>query len=522
MTIAVPIPHAEWRAAESLLSLISHDETAPAGQVRLRCDGHVRRWYATDSFRAAYRDGGADPELYDVGVSPALVRFAVAMGDDDTDIELHVDEDEDRVGVVTPTTSMWTDDLGHRYPDIESQQADADDIAGAASIDALSLHKLVVSARTQRQSSDDDGEFGGAFWICIVDGEFRARTEWPDCGASSFVMPVGDAQGDVVVQVDPWLLQSLIELFSPGETLRMSIPRFNEQPIVLAGPNVTAMLMPIRNEAARLREQVESTIEEVCGHLAVVPDDDGDYPLQRRSTPVYGRLADDDGTPVLHVFAVVLSGIPASPELMTELNDLNASSSFARLFHIDDQVLAEVDLAAATLDPYELDTAIRRIHEVAQTVIPTLAAVLGGELIEDPAVGRLRLYRDAVIEAEVMPGTLQPINGPDAGEWPFPGPVHVITGWNPQGISLGDQSHHDINVQIADDILRRGGRFVHGQGRSESGHHAEPSLVAWGITRYDAVDMGRRANQDAIFEVDADEVHLVSCVDGTVHSWPRV
>ena len=526
MLTTITIPHDEWRAAEALLSLITHDETAPIGQVRLRCDGHVRRWYATDSFRAAFTDGGGDTGLYDVGLSPSLVRFAVALGDDVTDVDLHIDteDDETRIGVVTAETALWTDDLGYSYPAIEAKlAADADDIAGTATIDAVALHQLVVSARTQRQSPGDDGEPApvAEFWIGIADGEFQASVDWPDCGSSQFTLRLDDAQGDVLVQVDPRLLQTLIELFSPGEALRLTIPRYNAQPVVLAGTSVTAMLMPIRNEAARRREQVEATINEVCGHLAVIPDDDGDYPLQRRSTPVFGRLTYDREVPVLQVFAVVLSGIEASAELMAELNDLNASSAFARLFHIGDQVLAEVDLAAATLDPYELDTAIRRIHEVAQTVIPTLAAVLGGELIEDPAVGRLRLYRDAVIEAEIMPGSLVAINGPDASEWVFPGSVHVITGWNPQGISLGDQSHHDINVQIADDILRRGGRFVHGQGRSESGHHAEPSLVAWGITRYDAVDMGRRANQDAIFEVDADEVRLVSCVDGTVHSWPR-
>ena len=115
-----------------------------------------------------------------------------------------------------------------------------------------------------------------------------------------------------------------------------------------------------------------------------------------------------------------------------------------------------------------------------------------------------------------------PLNGPDGVEaWPFPGPVHVITGWNPQGVSLGEQSHEDVNHRIASDILRLGGRFVHGAGRSTDSAQSEPSLIAWGLDRAIALRLGRQAMQDSIFEIDADNVHLLSCIDDRVSTWPR-
>jgi hypothetical protein len=101
------------------------------------------------------------------------------------------------------------------------------------------------------------------------------------------------------------------------------------------------------------------------------------------------------------------------------------------------------------------------------------------------------------------------LNGNEAvEEWPFPGPVHVITGWNPQGIARqGD----DINRMIAADVLAEGGQFVLGEGTSLDGLHSERSLVVWGITREFAAELGRRASQDAVFEIDDRTVRVVAC-----------
>lgn len=151
------------------------------------------------------------------------------------------------------------------------------------------------------------------------------------------------------------------------------------------------------------------------------------------------------------------------------------------------------------------------------------SVVLGGALVGDPDEERRAIYRTTIIDAEVTPGMSTTLNGPlGATVWPFPGVVHVITGWNPQGVVRDDESNSDINIRIAEDILRRGGRFVHGHGRSPDGQYVEPSVVAWGLSRDEAAGMGRRAKQDSIFEIDGDVVRLVSCFSSDVDEWPRI
>ena len=174
------------------------------------------------------------------------------------------------------------------------------------------------------------------------------------------------------------------------------------------------------------------------------------------------------------------------------------------------------------LDPEELQTVMRRIHNMAVEVTPTLSAVFGGTLVENPEEARKGEYRTTVLEIETFPGTWVALNGATADRtWNFPESIFVITGWSPQGVDLGEWEHEKANRTIANTITDIGGRFLHGHGRSPSGDHSEPSLFAWGISDADAMEIARRANQDAIFEVTANEVTLLSCVDGSRESWSR-
>ncbi len=522
----IEIPLDEWEAAQRLLPLITVDERAPLGQVRLTSNGSSRYWTATDSVRAAVIPGGADTSDYSIGISPNIVRFSTIAGGTADGARLVAREanGQQQFGVTGPGGSLWLDDMGHDFPDVLRSVPADDRIEGRATVVAREFHQLLHAAQEYREVNEDDpAYFPAEFWLGVKDGAVRVNVFWPNCGGTFYELVAGDCTGQVAVRINPSYLRSLIELFGPTDELQLRIPRFVSEPITLSNGETTALLMPIQQESEILRAKVESLIKEVCGPLAVIRDDDDDYPLQRRSTHLFARILFDADPATLQVFAVVLHSIEPTPDVLAELNDLNANMTYARLFHVDGQVLAEVDLAAETLDAHELRTAIRRIREVAEDIIPTLSAVHGGAIFEDPAAVRLSQYRAAIIEAEVTPGRMTAINGPEApAAWPFPGPVHVITGWNPQGVALSDSVQQDINLRIAEDIVRYHGRFVHGQGRSPDGEHTEPSLIAWGIDRDDAVTMGQRANQDSIFEIDESEVRLISCVDSQIEAWPRL
>lgn len=299
----------------------------------------------------------------------------------------------------------------------------------------------------------------------------------------------------------------------------VTIPKFVGRPVHFSGGDWTALVMPLASDWENARRHVETIIDSTLGFLALKRDSDGDYPLRRHGLPIFGRLV-EDGPLIFQVFAVVLQDVEESAELLKEINSLNAGLSQARIFHIENQVLAEVDLVAPSLDEIELVSAIDRIQEFATSIAPTLQIVHGGDDLLPPEEERWINYGDSIVSAEVLPGTLCELNGANAiADWPFPGPVFVLTGWNPQGVSVhGDYT----NSMIAADVLQAGGRLVMGQGAAIEGDHTEPSVIAWDINLELAKLLGRKASQDAIFMIDEETIHLIDCFNERRETWPRV
>jgi hypothetical protein len=514
------IPIEEWDRARRLYD-IARVERSGLGQIRLRSDGQVRRWYATDSVRAACLDGGPDREIYDIGLPPALLRFSLGESEVSEELDLIIDSEHRSITLRGSSSSVVVEDLAYPFPASEALRSSDIEVSGRAVIAAHQLHNAIGTAWTSKMADLDDGEMS-TFMLAVGNGVVELRViNRRACDAVATI--ICEATGDVEVEVNAQYLSSVVDLFRPDDELVLEIPRYSNNPIVLQSEGRWAILMPIMHPAAVIRQSVEATIEAELGPLAVRRDADGDYPLVRRLTPVYARLLPDEEPPILQVFAVVVNGIDGSPELMKELNELNESCTFARVFHVEDQVLAEVDLIAETLDPVELNTAVRQVWDLGQRIMPTLSAVFGGKVVPDPAAQRHALYRSSIIEAEVSPDRLAQLNGTDGvAEWPFPGVVHVLTGWNPQGVSFDPDENEHVNRQIAASIIEAGGKFVHGQGRSPSGDHTEPSLIAWGLKRDDALAIARRASQDALFEIDAHVARLVSCVGDDVEEWERL
>jgi Protein of unknown function (DUF3293) len=135
---------------------------------------------------------------------------------------------------------------------------------------------------------------------------------------------------------------------------------------------------------------------------------------------------------------------------------------------------------------------------------------------------RWQAYRTAIVEAELTPGALASLNGPDAVvSWPFVGAVYAVTGWNPQGVERSQETNDAINRRIAHDVIDAGGRYVSGIGRDPEHSHIESTLIIWNITREEARVLGQRAAQDCIYEITDEHVRLLSCTDNREESWPR-
>jgi len=542
------VPRGEWEQVNRLRSALGDDERVMIGRIHLSCDGTRRVWDASNSYRALRFVGGEDNGVYAVSLPPLLASFAAIASapDGETELELKVDADGSRTIVLSGTGGITSYDafsgsapqMGEFFERVEGVAEATVDIQDFRFLWSLiGLHR---DQRTQHYRPSEEEVNKIPVTLYIADGLAGAKVYHDELGVHMSSVPAKTtgvpAQRSMSHDNLKAALEGIEMLIAFGSDAAgidapfyatIVMPEDEDAPVQIFGRDAVAIVMPRRSRAGALRDHVEEVIRDCFDYVAAERDADGDYPLFRHRVPVFGRL-DLSGNPVwLQVYTVLLSNIECTPDLLKELNDLNQHMSYAPLYHevTEDgvgQVVSEIDLLAETLDPAELRTAVERIHELAIHIAPTLAAVFGGEAAADPAEARWESYRDTVIEAELVPETLTALTG-DAGvePWPFPGPVFVITGWNPQGVSLGEERHGNINQQIAEDVVGRGGRYVMGVGRSPDGSHAEPSIIAWRITRADAIDMGSKANQDAVFEIDADELRLISCRDGRVESRPR-
>lgn len=523
----VEIPQSELHRAWSLWAFVTTTEDVGSGELRLRSDGRRRRWYGTNPHVGMVIEGGADSEVYDVGLSWALLRSVEFVGWHGGDLILSLEQigETPVVRLSGPGGTTVHHDRRLAFPEIDFEPLAADRLAGSATVGSRELQQFVEAVRWKRQW-DDEGKRppGSRCWLTLDDDSIVVSNVSDEIGRIDFVLHAPGADTDVSVLVNPDQLQMLCNAVPPDEQVRIELSRFNADPVVFVGADWCAYLMPFRTPVAMRFDQLEKLLGETLGPVARVRDHDGDYPLRRHGLPVYGRVhVDDADTMWFQVFAVLAGGIEPGLEVFRELNDLNTHGRYVRLFLVDGQILAEVDLLADTLDADELYEAIERITAIADEVMPTLTLVLGGEVTPNDADRRWAAYRTTVIEAQVTPGRPVTLNGAGAvTEWPFPGTVHVITGWNPNGRDdVGDDWHRNVNRAIAVDVTEHGGRFVDGVGRSPNGDHAEESLVVWGLDRATVRAMGSRANQDAIYEVDADHVTLVSCVDDRTETWSR-
>ncbi|WP_433053402.1 T3SS (YopN, CesT) and YbjN peptide-binding chaperone 1 [Dactylosporangium sp. CS-033363] len=134
-----------------------------------------------------------------------------------------------------------------------------------------------------------------------------------------------------------------------------------------------------------LRAKVHGLLTEYLGGQDV-PADLVSRPVAIRSgtAVVYLRLIGSE-PPFVRVFSPLLRELACSPELLTELNELNSQLNFIRLFWRDGSVFAAVEMLASTLDPIELSNACDWVADTADYYDERLRDQFGGRLAFDPS-----------------------------------------------------------------------------------------------------------------------------------------
>ena len=354
-------------------------------------DGDVR-WTATDSYRLGRLTAGTAegaPRTFGVPLRTFTLGWQIADRRDANSATFAVTGEgeggsADR-GVLRVDGVEVPFDAGlDGYPDIEEYLTRR---ARATGIDvtlvAEDLFAAIHGANLRPPWLDADEQQSFVLHVDAKAGTLRAVATW-DGHADTTATVECTASGDTRIGVNPGFLFDLAS--AAGEdVLTLHLPPDPSVPLrVETDDGFLALLMPVRIGVESARPAFETMLAEL---LDVDPSDlerdgDGDYPVPLGDDHLlYLRLIDGDddaGTPdTVHAFAVLAAGVAPSPELLTELNDLNRHVRFARLYWADGAVYVGDELLLSSLDAAELGHACRTVAALADRVAPLLEAVHG-------------------------------------------------------------------------------------------------------------------------------------------------
>lgn len=132
--------------------------------------------------------------------------------------------------------------------------------------------------------------------------------------------------------------------------------------------------------APTLKDHVHALVAEYLDGQALPADLVRDAVAMRAGTAVvYLRLVDAEPA-VVRAFSPLLRQLDSSPELLAELNDLNARLTFNRLFWRERTVYAAAELLAETLTAADLRHAVDSLADHADYYDVRLHERFGGEL----------------------------------------------------------------------------------------------------------------------------------------------
>ena len=101
------------------------------------------------------------------------------------------------------------------------------------------------------------------------------------------------------------------------------------------------------------------------------------------------------------------------------------------------------------------------------------------------------------------------------GRWPWPTrePVPILTAWDPGEERLGLEVNRRLGSELEAALRPRASRLLEAVGVDPDSGHREEGLAALGLPLQDAIALGARYGQDAIFVWAPDAWSLVSCRD---------
>jgi hypothetical protein len=414
------------------------------------------------------------------------------------------------------TLELQPSDIGYLLEEARSQ----DSVSARVPLRELTeIIEIATSAPACNQRGEDYEE--PLLWMHVSPDRLAFTVEWEGMGPATYSV-AAQCAGSVGIAVSPLHLREFCRAAKVDEVL-LRLPLEEGGTLVFEAGDWLAGTLPTPTGVERYRPKVEQDLSSLYGPQATLRDKDGDYCLPRGRTPVYARLANDP--PRLQIFAVALSGVPLTFELLTELNDLNTRIGFVRCFWIDDQVLVEAESLIEAVRTDLVSELYRSVDLVAADIAPMLASMFGGVAGPDAPGGSewfWERYTETLVSVEVSPGEWVDLNGPASVErLPMGEPLHVMTAWDPGGHSAPAEVNERAQGSLVAELWSTGCSVARARGRRPDGSHVDEAVAVFGLDRAAARSLGARYGQNTLFEIDSTSISLVACDSERISSMSR-
>ena len=104
----------------------------------------------------------------------------------------------------------------------------------------------------------------------------------------------------------------------------------------------------------------------------------------------------------------------------------------------------------------------------------------------------------------------------EVGAWPWgsPGPVHVLTAWDPGGERPGDEENRRRQSALEADLRLLGGAQWPALGVDPVTGRREEGVAVCGVSTAEVARLGARYGQDAVFVWTPDQWTILACTGG--------
>ena len=249
--------------------------------------------------------------------------------------------------------------------------------SGASGLRAESVSNAYL-AETNQLSADQVAALISAGWRSPTHAPDASKAEKDPAGSpnlfADFDAPVSfDEVADLAVR-------TLAQVFEASHPDLLEYDAFDTKGSQISFPGLCRRRAQRPGSAAEsessIAQELLAAIREVTGLGDLEFDNDGDICLPRGSQVVFVRRL--GATPFVRIWSPLVRGVDETPELLAQLNSLNASAGLARFSVLDGVVFAEADVAAEPIVATHVDLALRRFCGASDGVDAMLQREFGG------------------------------------------------------------------------------------------------------------------------------------------------